>query len=96
MDKKLILQVEAAVFRTIRDHLQNRSDVQNIDMMNTTGFCRNCLGRWYKESAHKLGIEMTKEESQEIVYGMPASEWKSQYQIEATDDQKKLFKTTHK
>ena len=54
MDKKLILQVEAAVFRTLRDHLQNRSDVQNIDMMNTTGFCRNCLGRWYKESAHKL------------------------------------------
>ena len=96
MDKKLILQVEAAVFRTLRDHLQNRSDVQNIDMMNTTGFCRNCLGRWYKESAHKLGIEMTKEESQKIVYGMPASEWKSRYQIEATDDQKKLFKTTHK
>ena len=96
MDKKLILQVEAAVFRTLRDHLQNRSDIQNIDMMNTTGFCRNCLGRWYKESALKLGIEMTKEESQEIVYGMPASEWKSRYQIEASDDQKKLFKTTHK
>ena len=95
MDEKSILQIEAAVFRTLRDHLRNRTDVQNIDMMNTTGFCRNCLGRWYKESAHELGIEITKEESQKIVYGMPASEWKNQFQIEATDDQKMLFKTAH-
>ena len=91
MDKNVEIEMEAAVFRSLRTHLQNRTDVQNIDMMNLTGFCRNCLSRWYKEAAQELGIDISKEESKEIVYGMPASEWKQKYQTEATGQQKSMF-----
>ena len=95
MNEKLNLKIEAAVFRSLRNHLQKRTDVQNIDMMNMTGFCRNCLGRWYREAPSEMGVEMGKEESLETIYGMPVAEWKEKYQIEATDTQKKEFKAIH-
>ena len=95
MDKDSEIKIGAAVFRSLRTHLQNRTDVQNIDMMNLTGFCRNCLSRWYKEAALELGIEISKDESKKIVYGMPASEWKKKYQKEATEQQKSIFNNSH-
>ena len=95
MDKDSEIKIEAAVFRSLRPHLQNRTAVQNIDMMNLTGFCRNCLSRWYKEAALELGIEISKDESKKIVYGMPASEWKKKYQKEATEQQKSIFNNSH-
>ena len=95
MDKDSEIKIEAAVFRSLRTHLQNRTDVQNIDMMNLTGFCSNCLSRWYKEAAQELGIEISKDESKKIVYGMPASDWKKKYQREATEQQKSTFNNSH-
>ena len=95
MDKDSEIKIEAAVFRSLRTHLQNRTDIQNIDMMNLTGFCRNCLSRWYKEAAQELGMDISKEEAKEIVYGMPASEWKQKYQTEATEQQKSIFNNSH-
>ena len=80
--------VEAAVFRRLRDHLQGRTDVQNIDLMNLSGFCRNCLSRWYAEAAAEQGAELSKDQSREIVYGMPYDTWRAKYQTEATDAQK--------
>ena len=72
MDTQIRIELEAAAFRALRDHLmEKRTDVQNIDMMNLTGFCRNCLSRWYQEAANARGIDMTKEEAREIYYGMP-------------------------
>ena len=91
MDAQTQLELEAAAFRRLRDHLQTRTDVQNIDMMNDTGFCRNCLSRWYQEAANERGIEMTKDEGREAFYGMPFSEWKDKYQTEATAEQKAAF-----
>ncbi|MCR9214571.1 MAG: DUF1244 domain-containing protein [Proteobacteria bacterium] len=85
------LELEAAAFRRLRDHLRNRTDVQNIDLMNLSGFCRNCLSNWYMEAAAEKGIEMDKLEAREIVYGMPFPEWKSKYQTEATAEQKAAF-----
>lgn len=96
MDDQTQLELEAAAFRRLRDHLAERTDVQNIDMMNLTGFCRNCLSRWYQEAANDAGIEMTKDEGREAFYGMPMAEWKAKYQTEATDDQKAAFKVSHK
>jgi len=75
MDEKTQTELEAAAFRTLRDHLAKRTDVQNIDMMNLAGFCRNCLSRWYQEAAAARGIEMTKDEGREAFYGMPFSDW---------------------
>ena len=95
MNEKVNLKIEAAVFRSLRNHLQKRTDVQNIDMMNMTGFCRNCLGRWYREAASEMRVEMGKEESLETIYGMTVAEWIEKYQIEATDTQKKEFKAIH-
>ncbi len=96
MDDATRTELEAAAFRRLRDHLRERTDVQNIDMMNDTGFCRNCLSRWYDEAAAERGIEIGKMQAREIVYGMPFDEWKSKYQTEATDAQKDAFsKTTH-
>lgn len=96
MDDVTRTEVEAAAFRRLRDHLQKRTDVQNIDMMNDTGFCRNCLSRWYEEAASERGIEMGKMEAREIFYGMPFDEWKAKHQTEATDAQKAEFaKTNH-
>ena len=96
MDDQTRLELEAAAFRRMRDHLRERTDVQNIDMMNLSGFCRNCLSRWYQEAAEARGIAMTKAEGREIVYGMPYDEWKARYQTEATPDQMAAYKETHK
>ena len=71
---------EAAAFRRLLEHLRNRSDVQNIDLMNLAGFCRNCLSNWYGEAATAAGVDLSKEESREIVYGMPYAEWKQKFQ----------------
>lgn len=96
MDDQTRLELEAAAFRRLRDHLQTRTDVQNIDMMNQTGFCRNCLSRWYQEAANDKGIEMDKDSAREIFYGMPFSDWRDQYQTEASDAQKAAFEKAHK
>lgn len=83
--------VEAAVFRRLRTHLLERTDVQNIDLMNLSGFCRNCLSRWYQEAAAEQGVDLGKETAREIVYGMPYSDWRDRYQTEATAEQKAAF-----
>ena len=88
-------ELEAAVFRRLVEHLRNRADVQNIDLMNLAGFCRNCLSNWMKDAADKKGVPMTKDESREAVYGMPYDEWKQRHQKEAGDKQKAAFKKTH-
>ena len=94
MDDQTRIELEAAAFRTLRDHLmEKRTDVQNIDLMNLAGFCRNCLSRWYQEAANARGIEMSKDEAREIYYGMPMSDWKAQYQTDASDSSKAAFKT---
>ena len=96
MDDQTRLELEAAAFRRLREHLmENRTDVQNIDMMNLAGFCRNCLSRWYQEAANERGIEMEKLEAREIFYGMTMDEWKSNYQTEATAAQRAAFETSH-
>lgn len=91
MDDQTRTELEAAAFRRLRDHLAERTDVQNIDMMTLTGFCRNCLSRWYQEAAAERGIEMTKDEGREAIYGMPYTEWRDMYQTEATAEQKAAF-----
>ena len=97
MDDKTKTELEAAAFRRLVAHLQERTDVQNIDMMNLAGFCRNCLSRWYREEAGKKGIEIADPKAREIVYGMPYDEWKAKHQKEAAGDQKKAFdKAQHK
>ena len=96
MDDQTQIELEAAAFRVLRDHLRKRTDVQNIDMMNLTGMCRNCLSRWYQEAANERGIEMDKMEAREIFYGMPFGEWKEKYQTDASDAQKAAFEVSHK
>ena len=92
MDDQTRIELEAATFRTLRAHLmEKRTDVQNIDLMNMAGFCRNCLSRWYQEAANEKGIEMSKDEAREIFYGMSMDEWKAQYQTDANDVQKADF-----
>lgn len=88
-------ELEAAAFRRLVNHLRERTDVQNIDMMNLAGFCRNCLSNWYRDAAEERDLTMTKDESREIVYGMPYAEWKDKYQTEASSDQLKAFETSH-
>lgn len=87
--------LEAAAFRKLVDHLRERTDVQNIDMMNLAGFCRNCLSRWYGEAAADAGLELSKEDAREIVYGMPYGVWKEKYQTEATAEQQQAFEKSH-
>jgi len=88
------IEFQAAAFRRLQKHLmEDRTDVQNIDMMNLTGFCRNCLSRWYQEAAAERGVEIGKEEAREMFYGMSMDEWKSQHQSDAGDAQKEAFKT---
>ena len=87
---------QSAAFRTLVGHLRERTDVQNIDMMNLAGFCRNCLSRWYMEEANDKGISLDKESAREIVYGMPYDEWKAKHQTEATAEQKEAFASSHK
>lgn len=84
-------ELEAAVFRRLVAHLRNRTDVQNIDMMNLAGFCRNCLSNWLKDAADERGLELSKDQSREQVYGMPYEEWKRQHQTEASPDQQARF-----
>jgi uncharacterized protein len=79
-DAKAIMELEAAAFRRLLEHLRTRSDVQNIDLMNLAGFCRNCLSNWYEEAAQANGLEMTRAEAREHVYGMPQELWKAKYQ----------------
>ena len=95
MDKQTKTELEAAAFRRLRDHLRTRTDVQNIDMMNLSGFCRNCLSRWYQEAANERGIEMDKDEARAEFYGMDYAEWRDKYQTEATAEQKEAFKHSH-
>jgi hypothetical protein len=91
MDDKTCIELEAAVYRRLVEHLRSRTDVQNIDMMNLAGFCRNCLSNWMKDAADDKGVPMTKEESRQIVYGMPYDEWRSRYQKDASAEQKAAF-----
>lgn len=93
IDDKTRTELEAAVFRRLVSHLQERADVQNIDLMNLAGFCRNCLSNWLKDAADAKGVTLTKDESREAVYGMPYETWKAKYQNEATPDQQAAFKT---
>jgi hypothetical protein len=87
------IELQAAAFRRLQQHLmQDRTDVQNIDMMNLTGFCRNCLSRWYQEAANARGIDMGKEEARELFYGMTMDEWKSKYQTDASPEKQEAFK----
>jgi hypothetical protein len=88
MDDKTQTELEAAAFRTLVAHLRERTDVQNIDLMNLAGFCRNCLSRWYREAADEKGVELTDPQAREIVYGMPYDEWRKKYQKEASAEQK--------
>jgi hypothetical protein len=89
-------ELEAAAFRRLVAHLQNRTDVQNIDLMNLAGFCRNCLGDWLKDAAAERGIDLTKDDARARVYGMPQAEWKARYQKEASAEQKAAFEKSHK
>ena len=94
IDAQTQLELEAAAFRRLQKHLmQDRTDVQNIDMMNLAGFCRNCLSRWYQEAAAEHGITMTKDEGREAFYGMTMDDWKSNYQTESTPTKDAAFKT---
>jgi len=86
------IELEAAAYRRLQKHLmEDRTDVQNIDMMNRTAFCRNCLGKWYQEAANERGIEMSKDEGREAFYGMSMAEWKANYQTDASPQQKETF-----
>lgn len=97
MDEQTKIEMEAAAFRRLQKHLmEDRKDVQNIDLMNLAGFCRNCLSRWYQEAANERGIEMSKDEGREAFYGMPYDEWKALNQTEASDAQKAAFDVAFK
>jgi hypothetical protein len=91
MDDKTRIELEAAVYRRLVEHLRSRTDVQNIDLMNLAGFCRNCLSNWMKDAADAKGVTMSKDESREIVYGMPYDQWRAKYQKEASTEQKAAF-----
>lgn len=95
MSKQHNIELEAAVFRRMVEHLRERTDVQNIDLMNLSGFCRNCLSRWYQEAAAERGEDLDKDAAREIVYGMPYDDWKNKYQKEATEEQMDKFKVSH-
>jgi hypothetical protein len=96
LDDKTRTELEAAAFRRLLDHLRERTDVQNIDMMNLAGFCRNCLSNWMKDAADAQGVPLSKDESREAVYGMPFAEWKAKYQKEASPAQQAVFEKGHK
>jgi hypothetical protein len=94
MDDTTRTEVEAAAFRGLIAHLRQRTDVQNIDLMNLAGFCRNCLSKWYLAAARERGVALTDEQAREAVYGMPYGDWKTQYQTEASPEQKRLYQET--
>ena len=97
MDAQTRIEIEAAAFRRLQQHLlQDRTDVQNIDMMNQSGFCRNCLSRWMQEAAAERGIEMDKDEAREAFYGMSFSDWRDRYQTDASPEKQAAFKVAFK
>jgi len=95
MDDQTRTELEAAAFRRLVEHLRARNDVQNIDLMNLSGFCRNCLSKWYRAAAEDRGLEMSYDQAREIVYGMPYDEWKAEHQTEATPEQRAAYEATH-
>ncbi len=95
IDEQTRTELEAAAFRTLVSHLRERTDVQNIDLMNLSGFCRNCLSKWYVAAAEDKGLDIGLEDAREIVYGMPYGEWKSKHQSEATPEQLEKYKVSH-
>jgi hypothetical protein len=94
MDDRLKTEIEAAAFRGLIAHLRRRTDVQNIDLMNLAGFCRNCLAKWVAAAAEQHGVAMSEADARTFVYGMPLAEWKAKYQIEASDAQLRRFEET--
>ena len=96
LDDRTRTELEAAAFRRLVEHLRQRSDVQNIDLMNLAGFCRNCLSKWYRAAAEERGLDLSYEQAREIVYGMPYDSWKSRYQTEATGEKLDKFAASHK
>ena len=95
LDKATQTELEAAAFRRLVSHLRERTDVQNIDLMNLSGFCRNCLSRWFREAAAERGISIADPDAREFIYGMPYKEWQAKYQKEATPEQKAAFAKSH-
>ena len=95
MEKTTTTELEAAAFRRLVTHLQNRTDVQNIDMMNLAGFCRNCMSRWYREAANESGFDMDENAARTIIYGMDYASWKDKFQTEATAEQKAKYNKLH-
>ncbi len=96
MDDETRTELEAAAFRRLVAHLRERTDVQNIDLMNLSGFCRNCLSKWYAAAAEERGLEIDYDQAREIVYGMPYADWKAKHQAEATAEQKAAFEIASK
>jgi hypothetical protein len=96
IDQKLQTELESAVLKRLIEHLRRRSEVQNIDLMNLAGFCRNCLANWYEDAAKARGIEVPRSEAREFIYGMPYEEWKAKHQREATPEQKGKFEAAHR
>jgi hypothetical protein len=96
VDEKTRIELEAAAFRRLVSHLREHTEVQNIDLMNLAGFCRNCLSKWYRAAAEDKGIEMDYEQAREIVYGMPYAEWKTRHQQEASPEQQSTFQESIK
>jgi hypothetical protein len=96
MDDKTRIELEAAAFRRLVEHLRERTDVQNLDLMNLAGFCRNCLSKWYRAAAEEQGVALSDPAAREVIYGMPYDEWKTRYQKEAAPEQlKKFSKSEH-
>ncbi|MCS6876909.1 MAG: DUF1244 domain-containing protein [Geminicoccaceae bacterium] len=95
IDERTRIELEAAAFRALVEHLRRRTDVQNIDLMNLAGFCRNCLAKWYAAAAKEKGLDIDYETAREIVYGMPYEEWKARYQTEASPEKQKAFEEAY-
>ena len=96
IDDKTRTEIEAAAYRRLLEHLRQRTDVQNIDMMNLAGFCRNCLSNWFEDAAKAKGVAVSRDEVRTMDYGMPYDEWKAKHQSEASADQKAKFEISHK
>jgi len=96
IDERTRMELESAAFRQLVEHLRERTDVQNIELMELAGFCRNCLSRWYQEAAEARGLPLDKAGAREVIYGMPYEEWKEKYQGEATPEQKAAFDKHHR
>ena len=94
LDKALVTELEAAAFRRLVEHMRTRNDVQNIDLMNLAGFCRNCLANWYQEAATERGLQLTKAGAREVIYGMPYTEWQARYQRAASPESRAAFERT--